>query len=111
MFHWNGLTQRIPLQRVILLHEEGLCTMEDVRVRRKFSPEIAEKLENIQEHELAELLGIRKQGERSKWRNLIHRIEQDSDLRDPEFQEAWKRMKEEMREWRGDFEFKNDAES
>jgi len=44
----------------------------------------------------------------SKWANMAQRIRNDSDIQNPEFQKAWKKMKTDMKELREDFEFNND---
>jgi hypothetical protein len=84
--------------------------MGDVRVGRGFSPEIAQKLESIEESKLAELLGVEQRPKASRWARMIFREENDATLKDPDFQAAWKKMKEDMRDWREDFEFKHDEE-
>ncbi|MBI2566399.1 MAG: hypothetical protein HYV63_05125 [Candidatus Schekmanbacteria bacterium] len=85
--------------------------MERVQVQRDFPPEIAEKLETIDERKLATLLGIADEPSRSRWARMVQRIESDSSLKDPAFQVTWRQMKEDMRRWSSDTEFQHDHES
>lgn len=84
-----------------------------MQVRREFKPEIAEKLETIPVDELESLLAktqqkTEKETKPSRWAELAGRIKNDPDLKKPEFQKAWTRMKKNMEEFRREFAFKHD---
>ncbi|MCK5719700.1 MAG: hypothetical protein KAH84_07085 [Thiomargarita sp.] len=44
----------------------------------------------------------------SKWAKIVKRIRNDPDIKNPEFQKAWNKMKEDMKELRENFEFIHD---
>jgi len=84
--------------------------MEQVKIQRRFAPQIAEKLETIDETELAALLGLKEPSKASKWARMIDRIERDPTVNSAEFQKAWRKLKQDINESSG-LEFRHDRES
>jgi hypothetical protein len=53
-------------------------------------------------------VGRSNQEKSSKWAKIAKRIRNDPDIKNPEFQKVWSKMKEEMKELRENFEFSHD---
>ncbi len=84
-----------------------------MQVRRNFKPEVAEKLENIPIEELEKFLTKFKQKKsqslqqpkESRWQKIAKRVKNDPELKSPETQKTLTQLKEDMQEFRENFEF------
>jgi hypothetical protein len=83
--------------------------MEEVKVQRRFPPQIAKRLETIDQRELATLLGVKELPKQSRWAGMIARIENDPIVNSTQFQEAWGRLRKDIEE-SGGLEFNHDRD-